>query len=94
MNEKLSQRCVHCIVSGRVQGVFYRASTQKHARELGITGWVRNCPNGDVELVACGELRVIEQLIEWLYKGPPTAKVANVFVEEYGNESFEDFLII
>lgn len=87
-------RCVHCIVSGKVQGVFYRANTQKRALQLGLTGWVRNCKNGDVELIAQGESDALEQLIAWLYEGPPMAKVIEVAIEEKEHDpNFTDFII-
>lgn len=90
---KAPVRCVHCIVSGRVQGVFYRANTQLKAKKLGITGWVKNCDDGTVELMACGEPESIEHLIKWLQQGPPMAKVKKVIVEEQPIEFFEDFII-
>lgn len=74
--------CVHCIVSGRVQGVFYRASTQERARLLGVNGWVRNCPDGRVELTACGSEPSLEQLQGWLWQGPPHAQVSEVMCRE------------
>lgn len=71
-----------CYVSGRVQGVFYRASTLRQAVELGVTGHARNLPDGRVEVLACGEPEAVEQLCEWLWEGPPSARVADVVVEE------------
>lgn len=69
---------VHCFISGRVQGVSYRAYTQHEATQLGLTGWVRNCPDGRVELVAEGEQEVLQQLVLWCYQGPPAAHVTDV----------------
>ena len=69
---------LHCFVSGRVQGVSYRAYTQREAMQLGLTGWVRNCPDGRVELVAEGEEAALQQLIAWCRQGPPAAIVAEV----------------
>lgn len=74
--------CVHCIVSGRVQGVFYRALTQERALRLGLRGWVRNLPDGRVELVACGGESELKQLQDWLWKGPQQAQVSEVVCEE------------
>jgi acylphosphatase len=67
-----------CHVSGRVQGVYYRASTRERARELGVTGYAKNLPDGRVEVLACGEPRAVARLCEWLWIGPPSAKVTAV----------------
>ncbi|HEX4300376.1 MAG TPA: acylphosphatase [Gammaproteobacteria bacterium] len=74
--------CKRCLVSGKVQGVFYRASTAERARALGVTGYARNLPDGRVEVLACGEEAKLRDLIDWLWKGPPAAKVDDVAVEE------------
>ena len=73
-------RKVTLIVHGRVQGVFYRDSTMRKARELGLTGYVRNLPEGTVEIVAQGPLRILEDLIRWAHDGPPAAVVSKVEV--------------
>jgi len=67
-------------VSGLVQGVNFRYFTQKTARDLGLSGWVRNRPDGDVELEVVGERGMIEELIKALRVGPPAAHVRNVQV--------------
>jgi acylphosphatase len=69
------------IVSGLVQGVFFRASTEREANKLGLSGYVRNLPSGDVEVVAQGDETRLKTLLQWLYKGPPGAKVNNVDFE-------------
>ena len=74
--------CKLCLVSGRVQGVFYRASAARRAAELGVTGYAKNLPDGRVEVLACGEPQAVDALIEWLWKGPPAAQVENVDVSE------------
>ncbi len=74
----MSQARIHCFIAGRVQGVAYRAYTQREAAQLGLTGWVRNCPDGRVELVAEGERETLEQLIAWCHQGPPAAEVTEV----------------
>lgn len=81
-------------VSGRVQGVYYRATTRDVARRLEIKGWVRNCEDGSVEILAEGDKSSIEKLIKWCWNGPPAAIVKNVEVkwEEYKNE-FNDFRV-
>jgi acylphosphatase len=69
-------------VSGRVQGVFFRAWTQQQANELGVTGWVRNAADGSVEAHLAGEESAVQQLIERLHDGPPSAIVSKVNVSE------------
>jgi acylphosphatase len=84
----------HILVSGRVQGVFYRDHTRRWAISLGLKGWVRNLYDGRVELIAEGEKPKIEGLIRLLWEGPPMARVENIEVrwENYKGE-FEDFRI-
>jgi acylphosphatase len=65
-------------VSGRVQGVFYRASTRERAQELGCRGYARNLPDGRVEVLAVGDPTAVHALVEWLRQGPPAAHVADV----------------
>jgi acylphosphatase len=74
--------CRRCLVSGRVQGVFYRASTARRARELGVSGHARNLLDGRVEVLACGEPAAVAQLAEWLWTGSSASKVTGVEVEE------------
>jgi acylphosphatase len=71
-----------CYVSGRVQGVFYRASACQRAQELGVSGHARNLPDGRVEALAIGEPAAVESFIEWLHHGPPSAHVVEVKVGE------------
>jgi acylphosphatase len=70
--------CRRFIVSGRVQGVAYRAWAQEHAVALQLTGWAANLPDGRVEVFACGEPGAIERLLPLLSKGPPAARVDGV----------------
>jgi len=74
--------CRRFLVSGRVQGVFYRASTVTMARQLQLRGFVRNLSDGRVELVACGEESALIKLYEWLWQGPSRAEVDKVFSEQ------------
>jgi acylphosphatase len=67
-----------CYVSGRVQGVFYRASTRERAQQLGCRGYARNLADGRVEVLAVGEPAAVDALIEWLWRGPPAAYVQDV----------------
>lgn len=89
----MSMICYHAIVSGRVQGVFYRAHTQQKAQELGLTGWVRNCTDGTVELMACGETLQIKKLADWLKIGPPHASVQSIEAKEQLYQVYEGFAI-
>lgn len=70
-----------CLVSGRVQGVYYRASAQQRARAAGIAGHARNLEDGRVEVLAYGEERLVLEFIDWLWIGPSAAKVTHVMVE-------------
>ncbi|MFQ5848994.1 MAG: acylphosphatase [Candidatus Binatia bacterium] len=81
-------------IEGRVQGVFFRVSTLEEAIRLGLTGWVRNCPDGSVEVVVEGRTKKVEDLVRWCGHGPPGAQVHNVRVqwEDYKGE-FEIFRI-
>jgi acylphosphatase len=67
-----------CYVSGRVQGVFFRASTRERAQQLGCRGYARNLADGRVEVLAVGEPSAVDALTEWLWRGPPAAHVQNV----------------
>lgn len=70
--------CKHYHVSGRVQGVWYRGSARDQARELGLSGWIRNCADGTVESVACGTPQALDAFKSWLHEGPPSARVEKV----------------
>lgn len=85
--------CIHAIVHGKVQGVFYRDSTCKHATSMHITGWVKNNDNGTVELHARGPEEKIKSLVEWLWQGPPRAKVTDVEWHEIPDEMHDQFII-
>ena len=78
---------VHVKIEGRVQGVFFRAATHDQANRLGVKGWVRNYPDGAVELVAEGKRKSIDDLISWCRHGPPGAHVRDVQVQW---QEFED----
>ena len=83
MNETaaLNNICLHCLISGRVQGVFFRASTRSAAQRLGIDGWARNLPDGRVEVLACGPAEAVSRLRDWLRHGPPGARVTDLECE-------------
>jgi acylphosphatase len=78
-------------VTGRVQGVFFRAWTQQQAEELGVAGWARNADDGSVEGHLEGDEADVLQLIDRLHLGPPSAQVAHVAVEEADPEGDERF---
>jgi acylphosphatase len=88
------EACLHFLVKGKVQGVFYRDSTRRKAKELGVVGWIRNVNDGNVEGVVCGELDKVNELCKWLWSGPPSAAVSDVQVEEISFELHEDFEIL
>jgi len=73
--------CRQCWVSGRVQGVYFRGATQRRARELGVSGYARNLPDGRVEVLACGPQAAVDSLCEWLWQGPQHASVTAVTCE-------------
>ena len=68
----------HLVIKGLVQGVFYRASTQETAMNLGLKGWVRNLPDGSVEAVFEGPAEKVKEAVEWCYKGPPGSSVLEI----------------
>ena len=74
--------CKKCRVRGRVQGVFYRASAAQRARELGVRGYARNLDDGTVEVLALGEVQVVQIFIEWLWIGSTASKVTGVEVAD------------
>ncbi|HET6725965.1 MAG TPA: acylphosphatase [Gammaproteobacteria bacterium] len=84
-------RCRRFLVSGMVQGVFFRASTRTEAHRLGIGGYAANLANGCVEVVACGPDDALNELAAWLRHGPPRARVDSVEVEEVECETPADF---
>jgi len=81
----------HLSISGRVQGVFYRAWAQRQATELGIAGWVRNCPDGHVEAHVEGESAAVEKMIERLRAGPPAAAVDDMRIWDADTFDFDGF---
>ena len=76
--EGVMSKQIHCLVRGRVQGVFFRSSTQREAKRLGLAGWVRNLPDGTVEIVAEGDDDALKELLGWVQRGPTAARVERV----------------
>lgn len=89
-SEKIS---LHCFVSGKVQGVWFRANTKQEAEKLGLRGWVRNLDDGRVEVMISGPRNKVEQLRAWLHKGPAHADVTDVCVNVLSHQEFDGFNI-
>lgn len=90
----MTAHCIHTMVFGKVQGVFYRESTRQMAQLLSITGWVKNNADGTVELIACGTQENIDKLVTWLHQGPPAARVTEVVTRAMPAENHAQFLIL
>jgi acylphosphatase len=86
-------QAIRCLVAGRVQGVYYRAATAEQASRLQLDGWVKNLPDGRVEIVARGPQAAVADLVRWLWQGPPAARVEAVHVEEWTGELPRGFAV-
>jgi acylphosphatase len=86
-----TKSCMRCYVSGKVQGVWYRATSKEQAEKLGISGWAKNLPDGRVEIFACGESQQLDTLFQWLHQGPPLAKVEQCTREDLAWHHYEGF---
>ena len=75
-------QCKECLVDGRVQGVYYRATAARRAAQLQLRGYARNLPDGRVELLACGESQALDAFVKWLWVGSSASKVTSVEVSE------------
>lgn len=82
------------MITGKVQGVFFRASARERAQEKGITGWVRNTDEGHVEIMASGSESDLEQFIAWCRSGPRGAVVTDVNITQVAELEFEKFSIV
>jgi acylphosphatase len=91
VKEMADRMGMHCYVSGKVQGVWFRASTQTEAERLSITGWARNLPDGRVEVMAFGDKDKLAELHTWLKQGPRLASVTDVTREELPWQPLNDF---
>jgi acylphosphatase len=85
---------VNITVHGRVHGVYFRTSTQAKALQLSLTGWVRNLPNGTVEVHAEGSRNSIDKLIKWCQKGPPLAKVSHYDLDWIIPKGINEFRVL
>ena len=81
--------CKKCLVAGRVQGVFYRATAARRAQELAVRGYARNLPDGRVEVLACGEDESVRLFVDWLWTGSSASKVTSVDVTEVHPDSVQ-----
>lgn len=79
--------CKKCLVAGRVQGVFYRATAARRAQELSLSGYARNLPDGRVEVLACGEEQAVSEFVKWLWIGSSASRVTAVDVNEAGADA-------
>ena len=87
------KKTIHCFISGRVQGVFFRATTREQAILFGLTGWVRNLPDGRVEVMVSGDEEQVDQLRNWLKRGPDMAHVLKMECEEIENLDYDAFSV-
>jgi acylphosphatase len=85
---------VHVRVSGRVQGVFFRAEARSRAESLGLSGWIRNEPDGSVAAVFAGEPERVDSMVEWCRRGPAGARVDEVEVTERADEPGDGFRVL
>ncbi len=83
--------CLRLLISGRVQGVWFRESMKREAERLGVTGWVGNLPDGRVEATVCGNDEALQALRFWAGKGSTLAKVSSVHAEPMPDETFTGF---
>jgi acylphosphatase len=86
-NANASMVCKKCLVGGRVQGVFYRATAARRAAELGIRGYARNLADGRVEVLACGDDQAVSAFVKWLWIGSSASKVTSVEVSDAALET-------
>jgi acylphosphatase len=85
---------IHLLIKGRVQGVCYRASAKEQARHLALTGWVKNTPEGHVEITASGDPDSLEKFVTWCRRGPSQAFVTAMERHSLPDTAFEDFQVL
>ena len=81
----MAKLCKGAYVKGKVQGVFFRATTQQQANRLGVRGYAKNLRDGRVEVLACGESAAVHALLDWLQQGSPASDVASVEIFDAGD---------
>ena len=90
----MTQKTIHTIIKGKVQGVFFRAYTKDEADRLGLSGWVRNLPDGSVEALISGADQNVDKMAQWLSTGSPMSEVSQVLITPKQQPSdTQDFLI-
>ena len=89
----MEKQCRRYLISGKVQGVWYRASTQQQARRLGIDGFACNLPSGQVEVMARGPAEALDALETWLWQGPTNASVSSVDCDAHQWDGVDGFRI-
>ena len=94
VNFRFMEQTISITVSGLVQGVYYRQSTKEKALELGVSGIVKNLPNGNVHILATGTADQLNELVHWCKQGPAHAKVSSVDVEPVAAQVFMGFVIL
>lgn len=94
MSRVVDEQAVCCVVSGRVQGVWYRVTTARQAEMLSLRGSARNLADGGVEVVAAGAPRAIAELCAWLWTGPSGARVTGVNIQEWSDPVAPGFQIL
>ena len=89
----MPQQCIHAFISGKVQGVWFRAFTREQAQALGVTGWAKNLADGRVEVMLCGEQSKLQTLIKLLGRGPPLARVSGIEQQLQDGQPLSGFTI-
>ena len=87
-------KTVHLLISGKVQGVFFRETARKIAEQFNIKGWIKNTKDEKVEAVISGEKESIDDFVDWCRIGPERAKVKDIIISEHGQSLFEKFEVI
>ncbi|MGQ4879890.1 acylphosphatase [Billgrantia sp. LNSP4103-1] len=90
----MSKRCVKGVVAGKVQGVWYRRAVQEQALQHGLTGYAKNLPDGQVEVLLCGNGEAVNQVASWLWQGPPNARVTHVELESIECRDPDNFVCL
>ncbi|MEO9020654.1 MAG: acylphosphatase [Ginsengibacter sp.] len=87
-------KTVHLLISGKVQGVFFRETSRRMAEKLNIKGWIKNTEDGKVEVLITGQEKKIEEFVKWCRKGPEKARVDDVNVSDQPTFDFEKFEVM
>ncbi|WP_432695450.1 acylphosphatase [Marinobacterium sp. YM272] len=89
----MAELCIHLVVRGRVQGVSFRRFVEEQAIASAVSGWVRNCGDGSVEAMLCGEAKAVHHVETWLNRGPELSRVDSVEAQELPMKQYEGFTI-